>query len=470
MKSFQLPARTLTLDDSWDVIVAGGGPTGCTAAAAAAREGARTLLIEASGCLGGSGTSALVPAWCPFSDKEKIIYRGLAEKVFTAAKKGVRHVNDGDLDWVPIDAERLKRVYDELVTEAGASVLFHTVLSSVETDDDGGVTAIVVSNKAGLTALRAKVYIDCTGDADLATWAGAGTLKGDDKGLMQPGTHCFILTNVDDHAYRNGPGLYHTNPASPIHAILASGRYPEIPDKHICCNLVGPGAVGFNAGHLFQVDNTDPQGMSRALVAGRRMAAAYRDALAEFFPSAFGNAFLATTGSVVGIRETRRVVGDYMLTLQDYLDRRSFADEICRNSYFIDLHETKKELAANGEDWVSKFVHYGKGESHGVPYRCLTPRGLKNVLVAGRSISCERIVQGSIRVMPVCLAMGEAAGIAAALAATDHAADVHAVDTDVLRARLREEGGYLPELPSEAVREPAAVRFSLTPVPASNAR
>lgn len=449
MKFFSLPARALPLDDSWDVIVAGGGPAGCTAAAAAAREGARTLLIESSGCLGGSGTSALVPAWCPFSDKEKIIYRGLAEKVFAAAKDGVLHVKGPDLDWVPIDAERLKRVYDRLVTEAGASILFHTVLSSVEKDDEGAVTAIIVSNKSGLTALRAKVYVDCTGDADLATWAGADTLKGDDKGQMQPGTHCFILTNVDDYGYRNGPGLYHTNPASPIHAILASGRYPEIPDKHICCNSVGPGAVGFNAGHLFQVDNTDPQSMSRALVAGRRMAAAYRDALAEFFPAAFGNAFLAATGAVVGIRETRRVVGTYVLTLQDYLERRTFADEICRNSYFIDLHETKKELAAKGEDWVSKFVHYGKGESHGVPYRCLTPRGLRNVLVAGRSISCERIVQGSIRVMPVCLAMGEAAGVAAALAAAGTAGDVHAVDADALRARLRAEGGYLPELPSE---------------------
>lgn len=452
MKSFHLPARPLPLDDSWDVIVAGGGPAGCTAAAAAAREGARTLLIEASGCLGGSGTSALVPAWCPFSDKEKPIYRGLAEKVFAAAKEGVRHVKVTDLDWVPIDAERLKRVYDRLVTGAGASILFHTVLSAVETDGAGGVTTIIVSNKAGLAALRAKVYVDCTGDADLAAWAGAETHKGDERGEMQPGTHCFILTNVDDCAYRHGPALYWTNPASPIHRILASGRYPEIPDHHICNNLVGPGAVGFNAGHLFQVDNTDPRSVSDALVAGRRMASAYRDALAEFFPAAFGNAFLAATGSVVGIRETRRVVGDYALTLQDYLDRRTFADEICRNSYFIDLHETKKEMAAHGEDAISRFVHYGKGESHGIPYRCLTPRGLRNVLVAGRSISCERIVQGSIRVMPVCLAMGEAAGMAAALAASAAATNVHDIDTDRLRERLRAEGAYLPGLPDEASR------------------
>lgn len=112
MNSYALPSRSVPLDASWDVIVAGGGPTGCTAAIAAVREGARTLLIESTGALGGSGTSALVPAWCPFSDKEKIIYRGLAEKVFNAAKEGMAHVNSKDLDWVPIDAERLKRVFD----------------------------------------------------------------------------------------------------------------------------------------------------------------------------------------------------------------------------------------------------------------------------------------------------------------------------------------------------------------------
>jgi flavin-dependent dehydrogenase len=159
MESYTLPARSLTLDDTWDVIVAGGGPAGCTAAIAAAREGAKTLLIESTGSLGGSGTSALVPAWCPFSDKEKIIYRGLSENVFTAAKRGMTHVASEALDWVPIDPERLKRVYDELVTEAGVTVLFQTQLAAVEMNGDDEVSTIIISNKAGLSALRAKVYV-----------------------------------------------------------------------------------------------------------------------------------------------------------------------------------------------------------------------------------------------------------------------------------------------------------------------
>lgn len=347
VKSITL-SRSIPLDDSWDVIVVGGGPAGTTAAAAAAREGARTLLIEQTGALGGSGTSALVPAWCPFSDKEKIIYRGLAEKVFTQAKKNLRHVKKDALDWVPIEAETLKRVYDELVTRAGATVLFHTFLSNVETED-GQVTGLIVSNKAGISALRAKVYVDCTGDADLSAWAGAEFHKGDEAGSMQPATHCFILANVDDYAYAHDEELGSWNPKSPIHSILASGKYPEIPDTHICNNSVGPGAVGFNAGHIWDVDNTDPATVSKALMKGRKMALAYRNALAEFAPRSFANSFVIATGSVVGVRETRRIIGDYILTLQDYLERRKFADEICRNSYFIDLHLTKSEYAKNPE-------------------------------------------------------------------------------------------------------------------------
>ncbi len=466
MKTHLPQLRPLPLDDSWDVIVAGGGPAGCTAAIAAAREGARTLLIESTGALGGSGTSALVPAWCPFSDKEKIIYRGLAEKVFTAAKEGVAHVKPAALDWVPINAEILKRVYDSLVTGAGVVVRFQTQICAVEKTDDGeGVSTLLVANKAGLTALRAKVYVDCTGDADLCAWAGAGFHQGDENGETQATTHCFTLANVDSYAYAHSPDLGWWDPRSPIHAIIDSGRYPEIPDKHLCANLVGPGAVGFNAGHIWNVDNTDPDSVSRALVQGRRMAEAYRRGLAEFAPRAFGNAFVVATGAVLGVRETRRVVGDYVLTLDDYLERRSFPDEICRNSYFIDLHQTRKEHEKQLDEVeaATRFKHYDKGESHGIPYRCLVPKGLRNVLMAGRAISCERIVQGSVRVMPVCLAMGEAAGLAAALAARAPGHDVHAVSADTLRERLREHGAHLPALPHEAVPVAAAPSASLVP-------
>ncbi len=446
------PSRRRRGEDGWDVIVVGGGPSGCTAAVAAAREGARTLLVEATGVLGGMGTAGLVPAWCPFSDKERIIYRGLAERVFEATKARTPHVAADARDWVPIDPEALKGVYDELLEEAGVTVRFMSSLVGVECGAAGEATALILGSKQGLTAMRAPVYVDCTGDGDLAAWAGAEFEKGGPGGTLQPATHCFALGNVDEYHYRTGPWLHGQNPESPIYAILKSGKYPRIPDSHTCNNLVGPRTVGFNAGHLWDVDNTDPASVSRALPEGRKMARAYRDALAEFHPSAFGGAFVAATGSLLGIRETRRIVGDYVLTVEDYKARRSFTDEICRNAYFIDVHhkaEEAKTFVPGDEKWEKRSLRYGPGESHGIPYRCLTPKGLRNVLVAGRCISSDRATNGSVRVMPVCLATGEAAGMAAALAADRGDGDVHAVDVQRLRRRLLDEGAYLPEPRSE---------------------
>ena len=444
MATYRMRNNEIPVNNSWDVIIVGGGPAGCTAAAAAAREGAKTLLVEATGSLGGMGTSGLVPAWCPFSDKEVVIYRGLAMKVFESLKEQMPHVSKEAMDWVPIDPEKLKRIYDDLVLEAGVTVLFHTLLGSVETDDDGNVIALITASKSGLQALQAKVYIDCTGDADVAAWAGAEYLKGDtDTGHLMPATHCFTLGNVDEYAYLNGPYLHNNNKNSPIFDILGSSKYPLIPDSHICNNLIAPRTVGFNAGHLWDVDNTDAFSVSTALMQGRKLAAVYRDALAEFLPSSFGSSYVANTGALMGVRETRRIIGDYILSVDDYVNRRSFEDEICRNSYFIDIHGTEEEeKRSGGKPEVIK--RYGPGESHGIPYRCLTPRLLKNVLVAGRSISCVREVQGSVRVMPVCLAMGEAAGIAAALAVNLPGNNVHTVDVSILRKRLIEEGAYLP--------------------------
>jgi flavin-dependent dehydrogenase len=172
-KTVSLKKNKIGMDDRWDVIVVGGGPGGCTAAISAAREGAKTLLIEATGQLGGMGTSGLVPAWCPFSDGEKIIYRGLAKKIFNESKKGVPHEKPEKLDWVHINPEHLVTVYDRMVTESGTRVLFFSRLAAVEMSAGDTVDALVVANKAGLTAFRAKVYVDATGDGDLAAWAGA---------------------------------------------------------------------------------------------------------------------------------------------------------------------------------------------------------------------------------------------------------------------------------------------------------
>ena len=444
--------KEVTVAEAYDVVVVGGGPAGCAAAAAAAREGAETLLIESGGALGGMGTAGLVPAWCPFSDQEKMIYRGLAKTVFEELKALMPHTMPGDLDWVPIDPEALKRVYDALVIRYGANILFHTQFIDAIAEPDGTVSNILVANKKGLSAYRAKVFIDCSGDADLIVSAGGGYEQGDAKGELMPATLCFVLTNVDEYAYqfdrRSGQhygGIHPNNKNSIIYDIARDPRYPHIVDSHLCSQIIGPKTIGFNAGHLWNVDNTQPGSVSDAMVAGRILAEEFRQALAAYYPSAFANAFLVSTAQLMGIREGRRIIGDYTMTIEDYLLRRSFPDEISRNSYYIDLHLTPEEAAAELEhklDMGARGLHYGKGESHGIPYRSLLPKTLRNVLAAGRSISCDRRLLASVRVMPNCLCTGEAAGMAAAMAAQADG-NVHMVDTDILRQRLRNKGAYL---------------------------
>ena len=431
-----LPAKEITLYGGYDVLVCGGGPAGCAAAIAAARKGAKTLLIEANYALGGMSTLGMVPTWCPFSDKEKIIYRGIAEEIFLAGKKTTPHVPSSQLDWVPIDPEALKVIYDELLFEAGAKVLFGTFLCGA-LQENGTVTAVLAANKNGLCAYQAKVYIDCTGDADLAYYAGVPCINGDGNGHTQAATHCFELGGVNDRAYLTGPRLHNSNPQSPIHAIVQSGAYKELDDVHFCQSLIRPQTVGFNAGHLFNVDSTDAFSVSEAMRKGRKKAEAYCRALRDYCPEAFGNAYVSETAPLMGIRESRRVIGDYVLTKDDYIARRSFPDEIGRNSYYLDIHMSDEEKKATGH----KSLRYEKGESHGIPYRCLTPKGITNLLVAGRSISTDRAVQGSTRVMPVCLVTGQAAGTAAALCSEDKP-NVHSLDITLLRETLRQDGAY----------------------------
>lgn len=414
---------------SWDVIVVGGGPGGCTAAIAATREGAKTLLIEATGQLGGMGTAGMVPSWCPFSDGEKMIYRGLAEKIFNASKVGVPHEPKDKLDWVNINPEYLMRVYDRMVEDAGTEVLFFSKVAAVEKSADDTVEAIIVANKQGLTIYRAKVFIDTTGDGDLATWAGASFLKGDDKGTLQSSTLCFSIANINTVNYLKGPNLHSDNKQSPLHSLVDSGKYPLL-SHHFCLNLTGPGVLQFNAGHI-EADSTDPWSVSQAMVKGRLIAEQYLEAMKEACPQTFTNAFVVKTASLLGVRDSRRIIGDYIFTGDDWRARRQFDDEIGRNCYYIDVH--KKDFTP---------IFYQKGDSHGIPYRCLTPKDLRNVLTAGRCISTDEEAFGSLRVMPPCLVTGEAAGMAAAHALKQSKCDVHQVDVQYLRKRLKEEGQY----------------------------
>ncbi len=423
----------MTQNNEYDVIVVGGGPSGCAAAAASARCGVRTLLIEATYTLGGMGTSGLVTCFAPFGDGEKQISCGIAKEVSYQSNSAAYNTAPEDIGWVCSSPEDLKRIYDRLVLESGAHVRFGSVVCDVKTER-GEVNSLLVADKSGLTEYHAKTYIDCTGDADVTSKAGASFQLGDEKGTLQPATLCFILTGI--HADKLNPETMNGGmPSSPIHKILALGdKYPLITDTHFCIDYLAAGTVSFNAGHLWESDGTDPMQVARSIVKGRELARQFRDALAEVEPEIFGDAYLVATAPLLGIRETRRIVGEYTLTLQDYIDRRSFHDEIARNCYFIDVH---------GAGPHHEERPYDKGESHGIPFRCLIPQGFTNLLVAGRAISCDRIVMGSTRVMPNCLTTGEAAGTAAALSVRENVV-TSAIDTEKLRSVLRTNGAYLP--------------------------
>ncbi len=458
MKNYAIK-RQLSLNENYEVIVVGGGPAGCAAAIAAARENRKTLLVEAAYALGGMGTLGLVPWFCGYHDRKKVIARGLAEKVKAGCYENTPHLKKVPLDEVAspsIDPEVLKRIYDVMTAEAGVDVLFGSQLCAVEMLDDNRVDALLISNKHGLGAYRAKIYIDATGDGDLAAWAGAEFEKGDAEGKMQLVTHCFTITNVDEYGLTNGTAIHYYNPQSPIHQAVRSPEYPLINDYHSCMTQIGPKTFGFNTGHLSNVDGTDPVSLSKAMPLGREMVRQYHAAFSKMHP-AFANSFLCATGSLMGIRETRRIIGDYVLTSDDYLARRDFPDEICRNAYGIDVH-SKTPLPDNLS--VEELIKICKernqgiinplqpGESMGVPYRCLTPRRLQNLLVAGRCISSDRQANGSIRIMACCLNTGEAAGVAAAMAV--YSSDVRKVNVDLMRRTIVKYGGYLPGCRGEA--------------------
>lgn len=448
---YQLQAREIPFNNDFEVIVIGGGPSGCAAAAAAAREGRKTLLIEATGVLGGMATSALVPCFAPYSDGTQVLFRGFAQTVLEKMRGGINRYTDKDYSWISIDAEALKRIYDDLVTGYGAEVLFHTSLADVDMDGQGRVRAVIVNNSAGLSAYQASVYVDCTGDAVLAARAGAEYEKGSDEGDLMPATHCFTIAHVDENAYQYDHrwgwlrGTMHPmNPRSFVHEMAESDEFPLMEDNFLGDNQVGPGTIGFNAGHLWQVDSTDPHSISVAMIKGRKLAYEIQRGLIRYFPEAFGNSYLIATGNMMGIRESRRVIGDYVLTVEDYVARRVFEDEIGRSCFEMDVHVPKDpERAARLRQAIEqKGVRYQPGDSFGIPYRCLTPKSLRNVLVAGRAISCERLVMGSVRIMPVCLVTGEAAGVAAARAVDLPDNDTHAVDTVELRSRLKACNAY----------------------------
>jgi hypothetical protein len=424
------PAAVAHLDELWsgDVVVVGGGSAGCTAAVAAARQGARTLLVEQGGFLGGTGAAVLdtfYGFYAPGGEGRVVGGIGweLCERLFAAGQAFERPNTYGAGTGVTYEPEALKLEWDRLTVDAGADVLLHARLVAVAVEGRE-VRGAVVETKAGPKRVSARAFVDASGDAELAWRAGASVDRPADENRVQPLTTTFRLGGVD---------VARTS-SKELHRLLAeaadSGRYRLPRREGSSHRTVLPGVVHTNLTRVGDVDATDPWQLSRAEQEGRRQAAEYVRFLVEQVPG-YEDAYLLGTSVWIGIRETRRLHGRYVLTRDDVLSARDFDDAIARCGAPVEDH------AAGGTTlWEYVGAEGGPtGLTYGIPFRCLVPVDLDNLLVAGRCLSATHDAHASVRSMAQCMAMGQAAGTAAALGG--------APEPEALRARLRETGVLL---------------------------
>ena len=448
--------REIPLSEQEDVLVAGGGPAGIAAAVAAARLGARTRLVDQHGFLGGNLTAGLVgPCMTSFSldGKEQLIRGVFDEFVRRMAETGEAlhpsqtHAGDeysGFIEYghdkvTPFEPEAAKTVALAMCAEAGVELSLHSFVTDTLVED-GQVSGIVVATKSGLRGLRAKVTVDCTGDGDVAARAGAAVEFGRaTDGLVQPMTLFFRVQGIDDEAVRTYV-RDHPEDVRPFAGIVArareAGRFPS-PRRGVgLYRTLRPGVWRINTTRILGRDGTDVEDLTAAEVEGR----AQVTALMEFFRTdvpGFADASLLDTAATIGVRETRRIAGDYELTIDDLRTGRHFDDVIALCAYPVDIHDPTGSGGGVAPE-------YGTANAYEIPYRSLLPRGLDGVLVAGRCVSASHEALGAIRVMPPAFAMGEAAGTAAALAATSGRSP-REVPVPQLQDQLLAQGAYLGE-------------------------
>jgi FAD dependent oxidoreductase len=425
-------ADVADVEELWsgDVLVAGGGSAGCAAAIAAAREGARTLLIEAAGSLGGTGAAVLDTFYGFYAPGgETRVVEGIGwevcDRLLTSGQAFERPNTYGAGTGVTYEPEALKFVWDELVTNAGAWVLHHARLIAV-VSDGRRVDGVIVETKAGPRRISAASFVDATGDAELAWRAGASVDRPGEENRVQPLTATFRVGGVD----------VERTSTRELHRLMAeagaSGRY-QLPRREGSSHrTVLDGVVHTNLTRVLGVDATEPWQLSDAEREGRRQVQEYVRFLVEQVPG-YENAYLLGSSVWIGVRETRRLRGRYVLTRDDVLSARDFDDAIARCGAPVEDH-------AGGESTIWEYVGSDgspSGLTYGVPFRCLCPADLDNVLVAGRCLSATHDAHASVRSMAQCMAMGQAAGTAAAMAG---GSGPTGVDVGELRDRLVERG------------------------------
>lgn len=424
--------KELEIRYTTDVLVVGGGAAGAAAAVAAARMGKKVLIVEAQGCFGGVGTSGMVPSFAAFYDGANLLAAGIGAEIRGNVSRGVPITQS----WTPIHAEELKREYDRIITEAGVEFLFFTTVADVAAEN-GHVEYAVLTSRTGLYAVKAKVYIDCTGDGEFTAMAGGKFSCGDEDGNTMPPTLCSLWTGADAEEY------FRTDIRARLEEAIDDGVF-TYEDRHLTgMSFREDGLAGGNIGHIFGTDPLDQRSVSDAMVWGRRSMLEYQKFYREYVGGC-RDVRLAATAGMLGVRESRRITCDYTLSVQDFIDRADFDDEIGRYCYAVDIHvmNTSREEMTRFEQEYRKNLRYNKGESYGIPYRSLIPVSFDNVLTAGRCMGTDRQMEASIRVMPGCFITGQAAGTAAALAVDNHG-EVRRVSPLALQYALVSAGAYM---------------------------
>lgn len=414
----------------YDVAVLGGGPAGIAAAIAAARHGARTVLVERYGFLGGMSTVALVYPWMTFHTQtgEQVI-RGIAQEIVDRLRE--RNASPGHLrDTIgfvhtvtPFHPEVYKVLAHEMLKEAGVHLLLHTWAGEVQTRD-GRIERVMLHNKSGVMPLTSRVFIDATGDGDIAVQAGAPWEQGNREGRVQPMTMKFRMRGVSlekirDYMRRHPEEFYERSLISELDRLPLTGvmgfysiwKEASLPiAREGVLFFVGPheDEVLVNVSRVFGLDPTRAEQLTEAELEGRRQVLMLERFLRQSVPG-FAEARISQVGSQIGVRETRRILGHYVLSGEDVLGGRRFDDCIARSGYPIDIHNP----AGSG---VTVGMIRGGG-AYDIPYRAIVPQGVHNLLLAGRCISTTHEAQATTRLTPSCMAIGQAAGTAAAMAA-----------------------------------------------------
>lgn len=439
---------------NYDVLVVGGGNAGCAAAIAAARHGARTLLVERYGFLGGTATAAMVGPWMTFHSGSKRIVGGIAQEIVErlmqlgASPGHVRDSSDYVSTITPFDPEIHKALLFEMMREAKVDLLLHALfLRSVMSS---GVDGAVFATVAGEREYRAAITIDATADAFVAYSAGVATQRGDERGHVQPATLMFRLSHVDlskTAAYvRTHPDQMrtslkaHERTAPAITALAGlyefwkdAGEQGEVSiPRELVSFFISPydDEVTVNMTRVTGIDPLDPDDLTRAEVEARLQVMQ----LLQFFRSrvpGFENCRIAATGTQIGIRESRRIVGEYTLTRDDVLQARHFDDAVAQSAYPIDIHNP------TGSGTITHRLP--EGERYEIPFRCLLPKGVDRLLVAGRCISTTHEALASTRLTPTVMTLGQAAGTAAAMTQRGRT-PLRELDRWALRAQLVKDG------------------------------